>query len=604
LNFVGNVTTISSDPQGYNRNLTWDQANRITGIKIPGSTSPSITVPGVTNAFSLNQVFAYDQLDRITNFNAGVSGATTLATGMALLPNETFTYDGIGNRQTRTTQAPGVTSTQATSYTHTTGKHWLASSTGAVADTWAYDVTGNATYEANAALWGGYGSSGTTTSPIYATTSVGKTNRALVYTFDGKNRPAKVAIAAANTSQATTAASANTVTYRFNALGQRVLKVGAGTFAYPTTIPFSGTLSNPPTQAQLQSLNTQNTAFYANSRFVYDEKGRLLGEYSKDGKLIQETVWFDDLPVAILKPFGASVTNPTSGTTTTGNQGANNTGSNGNASPPAAPTSKVNVEIFYSHPDHLGTPRVITASTALAATQGTGITSAQTINKAVWRWDSDPFGSNATATSSPNENPNTLNQVVGTATLPYLFKFNGRFPGQANDQETGKHQNGFREYDPGLGRYVQSDPVGFDLDGSTFSYVGSEPTAAVDEDGAKKTPKPPKETPPPTKPEPPKPPGHPKLPGEDLKPPGTCSLLFHAYLQAQVNSICKPDPGRCVGDSCNDCNHKAMLHCECAKVRKKINDTCFRGGNMTHQREYTKRKSFCDECNGQLKCCS
>jgi len=162
LNLVRNVIAISSDLQGYNRNIVRDQANRITGIKIPGSTSPSITVPGVTNAFSLNQAFAYHQLDRITNFNAGVAGATTLATGMALLPNETFTYDGIGNRKTRTTQAPGVTSTQATSYTHTTGKHWLASSTGAVADTWAYDVTGNATYEANAALWGGYGSSGTT----------------------------------------------------------------------------------------------------------------------------------------------------------------------------------------------------------------------------------------------------------------------------------------------------------------------------------------------------------------------------------------------------------------------------------------------------------
>lgn len=88
-----------------------------------------------------------------------------------------------------------------------------------------------------------------------------------------------------------------------------------------------------------------------------------------------------------------------------------------------------------------------------------------------------------------------------------------------------------------------------------------------------------------------------------MKPPGTCNQLYWAYLQAQVNSLCKPDPGRCVGDSCGDCKHKAQLHCECAKARKKINDTCFRGGDMTHQREYAKRKSFCDECNGQLKCC-
>jgi len=41
---------------------------------------------------------------------------------------------------------------------------------------------------------------------------------------------------------------------------------------------------------------------------------------------------------------------------------------NGNTAPPANPTSKVNVEVFYVQPDHLGTPRVITASTALNAT--------------------------------------------------------------------------------------------------------------------------------------------------------------------------------------------------------------------------------------------
>jgi len=28
------------------------------------------------------------------------------------------------------------------------------------------------------------------------------------------------------------------------------------------------------------------------------------------------------------------------------------------------------------------------------------------------------------------------------------------------DAETGNHQNGFRDYDPALGRYVESDPIG------------------------------------------------------------------------------------------------------------------------------------------------
>ena len=69
------------------------------------------------------------------------------------------------------------------------------------------------------------------------------------------HRAVKVSIAAANTNQSTTAASANTVTYRINALGQRVFKVGAGTFAYPGRVPFNDKLDSPPTQAQHPLVN-------------------------------------------------------------------------------------------------------------------------------------------------------------------------------------------------------------------------------------------------------------------------------------------------------------------------------------------------------------
>jgi len=64
----------------------------------------------------------------------------------------------------------------------------------------------------------------------------------------------------------------------------------------------------------------------------------------------------------------------------------------------------------------------------------------------MWQWDNlDPFGN-----SAANENPGGL----GT------FKYAMRFLGQYYDTETATHYNYVRDYDPSVGRYVQSDPIG------------------------------------------------------------------------------------------------------------------------------------------------
>jgi RHS repeat-associated protein len=56
--------------------------------------------------------------------------------------------------------------------------------------------------------------------------------------------------------------------------------------------------------------------------------------------------------------------------------------------------------------------------------------------------------------------------------------YNLRYPGQYFDSETGLNQNWKRDYDPVVGRYVESDPLGLDGGLNTYGYVGSSPIAA------------------------------------------------------------------------------------------------------------------------------
>ncbi|WP_299598315.1 RHS repeat-associated core domain-containing protein [uncultured Microbulbifer sp.] len=108
--------------------------------------------------------------------------------------------------------------------------------------------------------------------------------------------------------------------------------------------------------------------------------------------------------------------------------------------------------IVYLHADHLNTPKA-----------GTG--KAGEIN---WRWESNAFGMSL-------ENP--------TVSLKDQVTINLRFPGQYYDQESGLHYNYFRDYDPVLGRYIQSDPIGLRGGINLHNYVKGNPVRLVDKLG-------------------------------------------------------------------------------------------------------------------------
>lgn len=76
-----------------------------------------------------------------------------------------------------------------------------------------------------------------------------------------------------------------------------------------------------------------------------------------------------------------------------------------------------------------------------------------------------------------------------TGRVRATFAYNLRFPGQYYQAETGLNQNWFRDYDPTVGRYLESDPMGLRAGLNTYAYVRSQPALLTDPRGLDINPK-------------------------------------------------------------------------------------------------------------------
>jgi RHS repeat-associated protein len=110
---------------------------------------------------------------------------------------------------------------------------------------------------------------------------------------------------------------------------------------------------------------------------------------------------------------------------------------------------KQGTQYYFYHNDHLGTPQKMTSVTGAI----------------VWSAKYESFGNAVIDASSTIEN-------------------NLRFPGQYYDQESGLHYNWHRYYDPRVGRYATTDPLGSRRGRNRpYLYAAAMPTKKIDPPG-------------------------------------------------------------------------------------------------------------------------
>lgn len=227
-----------------------------------------------------------------------------------------------------------------------------------------------------------------------------------------------------------------------------------------------------------------------------------------------------------------------------------------------------NGNTYYIHNDHLNTPQVMTNQS----------------QQVVWMGDYEPFGEVAT-----NQNNSTE-----------IFS---RFPGQYLDSETGLYYNYFRDYDPSIGRYIESDPIGLQGGINTYAYVSGNPFKFIDPDGLEPfDPGTPAPDPMPNHPSrtQPAPPGTPTmypdrpmspwLPDPLTKPNGGCAPYFmvRSFWGKPIGLI--PASSFSEKDCKITCKYAGNIATAISSVDRKVT-------LQFYEKSYSFKKESCDDCN-------
>jgi len=430
---AGNLTQ-RVDARGVVANYAYDALDRKISVTYPGDSSENVT-------------YTWDQ------GALGIGRLTSVADAAGTL---TRTYDERGNvvGETRRT----ASATLVTSYTYDGASRVLSIT---YPSKWAVNYTRDKMGKVTGAF--AVAPAGGTTTPLVSAVSwqpFGPAS-ALTYgngitetrSFDADYRTTEIASAIQkfnyNWSPAVNLLNAqldgltagNSQTFTYDALNRLAGAAGPyGTLAYGYDA--NGNRTSETSAAVSDGLGTITA-------FTYNQEGRLSGAAAGSQILAQY----------IYDAFGHRIARTNTATGTTLYQyGLGNlleeTDGQGNAqvdyvyvdSHPVA-TIEPGGTVYFLHDDHLGTP--------VAATNSS--------KSVVWSTTYQPFGAIATA-------PSTIVQDL-------------RLPGQESDIPTGLYHNGFRDYAPATGRYIQSDPVGLWGGLNRYGYARGNPLVLTDPTG-------------------------------------------------------------------------------------------------------------------------